>query len=255
MNDPHVEALYYRFVTEDDSDDFSQAAPLSGSLGDFDFTLADGHLVARPRLHFASADDAIAALEPHLRAWEQSSLVSRYHYAFRFRYLHPHLIDRAPTPGNQVIELVGIASTATFGIAAVVRRSNYPPPADDFAASDLTDLLTPRYDNHRRGREPLPSFGYWLLTVLEQSFGKGRRRRAASALHVQFEVLDTIGKLTSKADPAIGRKAAGDAIAFTPAELAWLDAVVARLIYRVGERNTGIDPLPLITLADFPKLT
>jgi hypothetical protein len=61
-----------------------------------------------------------------------------------------------------------------------------------------------------------------------------------------------LGKLTSAADPEIGRKA-GTPAPLTAAERHWIEAVIVRLIRRVGERASG-RPQPKLTMADLPAL-
>lgn len=252
MNGPHVVALYYKFVVEQLGDDFSKASPLSGSLGEFDFNLSDDVLEVRPRVHFASIDDAKLDLDPYLRSWEQSALVGSHELKISFQYQRAHVVRPVLPPGFASETGTVVGRWRASGVD-VLLHSQYPSPDPNFAVSNLTDLLTSRYHNYRLGREPLPSFGYWLLTELEQAFGEGSRKKVARELKVEFKVLDKLGQLTSRADPNIGRKAEGDRRPLTLAELAWLDAVAVRLIRRVGEYNAHV-PLTEITLSDLPPL-
>ncbi len=64
MNDPHVEKLYYRFVSEDSDDRFEKAQPLTTTLGSFDIELREGLLIASPQAHYADEESARATFEP-----------------------------------------------------------------------------------------------------------------------------------------------------------------------------------------------
>ena len=99
---------------------------------------------------------------------------------------------------------------------------------------------------------------YFCLTVLEASAGgrpHERRTSAAELYHVDRTVLKTLGDLTSDVgDQMTARKTHFTyARAHSRAEIAWMEAVVQRLIRRAGE--VAFDPgraWPQITMADFP---
>ena len=57
-----VTALYYRFASETERDDFTGAAPWAGTLGVFDGTLSDGILKAVPTVEFRLREAAREAL-------------------------------------------------------------------------------------------------------------------------------------------------------------------------------------------------
>ena len=69
MNNRHVETLSYDFVSLDERDDFTAAAPWSGDVGDFECRLEAAQLQAGPRRHYSDAATARRELEPYLRAW------------------------------------------------------------------------------------------------------------------------------------------------------------------------------------------
>jgi hypothetical protein len=73
VNDPHLTRLVYTFRAPPESYDFSEAARLNAVLADFSCRLEDGRLVAEPRRHYSTVEEARADLEPRLRAWGPAS--------------------------------------------------------------------------------------------------------------------------------------------------------------------------------------
>lgn len=252
MAEYHVTALHYRFVSETDLDSFASAAPWSGSLGTFSCALSDGVLTAIPAVEFRDRDAAKRALEPHLRAWEQGAFLSPSAYRIRFEYDRSDVEEVDPQPGSMTIfvETIGVTATA---FAPTIRRGNAEYPSVDplFVRSPLTDLLIERLRRTRDGGETWPAFAYFVLTRIEAEFGG--EKGAIAALAVSRNVLEGIGTICAKGDPDIGRKAGRTPETITSSERAWLEAVVARLIRRVGE-HAGGRPLQQITMADFPPL-
>jgi hypothetical protein len=251
-----VTALYYRFASETDHHDFGQAAPLAGELGPFSVTLANGILEAIPSEEFRDRQAARNALEPSLRDWEQAAFLSDCAYRVRFEYERSAVEEIDPQPG--VVNIFGEVHAHGSGQARLTvapRRLGYPPLDRGFVRTPLTDLLTARLRRTRDGGETWPAFAYFVLTQLQAEFGgaAGSRSFAAKTLSVSRAVVERLGSISSKRDPSIGRKAGRTPEEITPAERAWLEAVVVRLIRRVGE-HAGGGPLPLITMADFPPL-
>ena len=66
MNDPHVELLRYRFVSENPNDRFDSAKPLILSLGPFDIELNEGILEVHPQKHYPDIERAKQEFEPFL---------------------------------------------------------------------------------------------------------------------------------------------------------------------------------------------
>jgi hypothetical protein len=81
MNDPHVEVLYYK-LEHGEHVDFSKAVPLTHEERDFSIHLANRCAQITMKTHFPSLQEARAAVEPFLRAWEldmgQSFIPRRY---------------------------------------------------------------------------------------------------------------------------------------------------------------------------------
>jgi len=249
-----VTALYYSFTSETEHDRFEKAAPASGVLGSFTCTLSDGVLEAIPSVEFRDRQAARDALEPHLRDWEGSAYLSDRAYRIRFVYDRSSVEEVDPQPGviNLFAELHGSGfATATLTIAQR-DHAEYPPFDAGFRRTDLTARSVSRLRRTRDGGETWPAFAYFVLTQLEADFGG--RKGAAAGLSVSRKVLDKLGRICDKRDPEIGRKAGHALESITPSERAWLEAVVVRLIRRVGE-HAAAGPLAPITMADFPPLT
>lgn len=264
MNDPHVVSLRYKFVSEDPSDIFDKAEPLKTSFGPFEIELRDNTLVAKPHDHYPDPDSAKAALEPYLRSWESNAFLHPGRYRIRFTYVTAEVIDRnLPASRGATYHLRASAGaiTITGNSATLSRRmAKFPAPDPSFQASDLTDLLISRFKQYRDGREPLPGMAYWILRNLEDNYGHGsgsqKRDTTAKRMGVDPKVLNKMGELTGQIDdPEIGRKPGGtQQRKYSTDELTWLEAVVARLIRRVGELNAGGTNLQQITLGDLPPV-
>jgi hypothetical protein len=176
MADPHVQALYYRFRSLNELDTFAKAAPLTGTLGDFNFALDSGTLTARPGSHFGDRESARDALEPHLRSWERDAFLSASNHRIEFRYDHADVVDRHPEAGSVTVyveaaELLGMALDAT------VKRDNgrYPKPDASFATTPLTDNLAERLRRVRDREAEVPATAYYVLTALEAEYGRAPR--------------------------------------------------------------------------------
>src|SRR5262249_23673973 len=96
MRDPHVERLIYVVMAGPGISYLKNAEPLSfsNSLGKFE--MSDGTLRFEPAEDFASTDEARAALEPFLTAWEIESDLERNLGQIRFKYEKADVIDRNP---------------------------------------------------------------------------------------------------------------------------------------------------------------
>ena len=109
MNDSRVEAIHYKFLSEDPDDTFDKAEPMSTRLGPFDIEPRNQVLTARPTDHYATEADARRHLEPHLTAWEQSAILNAARRRARFKFDHSDMVDRKPSP--RVMHAAGVAGT------------------------------------------------------------------------------------------------------------------------------------------------
>lgn len=252
-----VTALYYKFRSENAQDLFDEAAPLSGTIGSFDFRLDQGILTATPNVEFRDRQAARDAIEPLLRDWEQSAFVTPYAYRIRFDYERSDVEEVDPQPGAVTVFPETIVVKAGLSANATIVRSNpkYPGLDTAFVRTPVTDRLTERLRRLRDREAELPAIAYVVLDTLEHEFGGtgSRRRNAAQALAVDEAVLDRLGALSSRADPDIGRKGGGDPTPLTPLEQRWIEEVIVRLIRRVGEHAAGATLAP-ISMSDFTAL-
>jgi len=257
MAEYRVTVLHYRFEGERDNDRFDKAEPQYGSLSDdFDYTLEDGVLRAVPRVEFREEMAARDALEAHLRNWEQASFLNSPSHRIRFDFDGSDLEEVHPRPDTTTMFVPTIAMHArAFPPTVVVDTPTYPEPDPSFKRTPVTDRLSERLRRVRDGEAELPATAYMVLTTIEQEFGgsSDQRRNAARTLGIDFAVLDRLGNLSGRADPDLGRKGKGDPTPLTPAELKWMDAVVVRLIRRVGEHGAG-GTLTTVAMSDFPAL-
>jgi len=247
VNDPHVASLVYRFASTNDLDRFTMAVPLDATIDGFDVHLADGLLTATPHDHFASADDAREILEPQLRDWEAQARVQEVWHSIRFVFENAQVIDRSLGPS------VGVSPTAAHGrlaaFEAAVMRDNptYPPPATGFRTDPVLDAILGRLEDLDQRRTTLTDAAYWVLTKVENEFGRGAakggaRKQAASVLGIDEAILGNLGRLASQNDPEIGRKAKGAVTPFTGNERAWMRAAIVLIARRIGERNASRQP-------------
>ena len=112
--------------------------------------------------------------------------------------------------------------------------------------------FTKRYESFCQGKEPLTSFAYFCLTMLEQSVGpgKGLRQKAANVYGFGMPVLSEIAKLSSNKGGSEARKASGTGDPLTQEECRFLKSAVVRLILRVAEHHGGAGDLPKISIQD-----
>jgi hypothetical protein len=254
MNNPHVETLFYRFVSENYNDKFDQAKPFKGSLDSFDVELADGILTVIPHKHYPDEESVKLAFEPLLHSWESAAFLDPSRYRVRFIYSHADVVDLSPTPseGNIQGRSAGMAVVAGR-ITGVRGMPDYPAPAFNFAASSLTNELIDLLKRYHDRRIPLTAMTYLFLTTLEREFGN--RKEVSKALNIQWDVLQMIGYLSDTTDPKHRRKARGQG----PSKLShnqvnWLETVGFVTAKRVGELNAGVTSISQIRMSDLPKL-
>ena len=255
MNDPHVEALHYRFISEDPSDLFDKAHPLAMQLGDFEVELRGEKLAIKPLVHYATQAEAKAAVEPYLRSWESAAFLSPSRFQIRFKFESANVIDRDPDPHNLTISLSAAAVGVSTARATLTRSmSKFPAPDVTFLASKLTDELIDRIKRYRDGREPLASMAYWMLNRLEKEYGG--RQQISRELKVHKDVLQELGRLSETSDPEHGRKAKphGGPTRLTQAQVKWLDETIVQLVRRVGEVSANVNSRQQLSMRDLPPI-
>jgi hypothetical protein len=256
MNDPHVRSLRYSLHAPDRIS-YEGAAPLRTENDGFNLLLEDGILVAEPRHHYASEEDARKVLEEVIASWEIDVALSQGEREIAFDFESSEVIDRnPPPPGSPLIVhaksaiLVSSAAQATLSIA----RGEYPPPPKYFRMSPDAATLWFRFEGYLDGHEPLASAAFFCVTVLQGIFGS--RIQAARKCNISRNVISTLARLaTEKGDAASARKypSKGLHIAHSAAEIAWMEAAFKAIIRRVGEINRA-ESLPKISMDTLPSL-
>jgi hypothetical protein len=258
MNDPHVEKLYYQFISENLNDIFEKAEPLKLTIGSFDVELCKGILIVSPQQHFASEESAKTAFQPFLDSWKTIAFLSPSKFRINFLFEKSEIIDRKPNSGNVSLYVGGISTGVSFGKATLSRIINkYPAPDDNFVVSPLIDELVFRLQQYKDGKQTLPQVSYYILEKLEKEFVKikiRKRKELSKILIIEFAVLDKIGNFSNKPDAKIGRHAALVEKAITSKELRWLEEAIFKLVKRVGEYYADSENLPLILMSDLPEL-
>jgi len=251
VNDPHVNALVYRFRSLEPMDRFGAAAPLGTGLDRFSVRLEGETLRAEPLDHHATGEEARAALEPRLHDWEVAARLSVPPHAIRFDYLDAEIVDRSPTPGGTVVR-PGTARATVFTADAYVAVDNarFPEPDPTFRTNSLVEPILDRLERSRQDQTRLAYDAYWIHVAVCRAFGG--EAEAAKALGVSANVLKQLKRIANKHDPDISRKPAGSVVPITPEERAWLLEAMRVLADRSGARPAR--PSRRWTLADLPLL-
>src|SRR5215211_5969117 len=176
MNDPHVEALHYRLVSDETEATFDAPPAREADRGAFQVRLADGILTVTMTDHHATEASARAQIEPYLRAWSIKTALDYPRLLMQFDYIGPTIVDRDPPPappGSVVVPVQPLRMSvrslqARVPIGPAVPRE-YPEPPVGFLASPDVEALWQRYDGYVHTREPLLTMAYFCLTVLERS--------------------------------------------------------------------------------------
>lgn len=255
--DFHVVSLSYR-LRPSDQVTYVSPAPVEFETEEVRFRLAEGKLACEMKIHISRAEEARAVVERVLRAWEVDADLRWNRSGLRFEFDAADIVDRSPCPPGVVRGhahvLLGVAAISMVGtVSAHVTRAHYPEPPGAFRLNPDAESIWLRYQGYLGGREPLLSMAYFCLTVLEAN--AGGRAPAARTYGIEEALLSKVGELTScRGDRLSARKATAEpAQPLASPEIAWLEAAVKTLIWRLGDirRTTA---LPLITLADLPVL-
>lgn len=258
MNKPHIEALIYKFESKNPNDKFNEAVALEGHLDSFEFELADGELTAKPLKHFDQVEQARELIEPQLRSWESAAFLGLSRFRIRFRFVDAIVVDLDPDPGNTTIHARASELVITGESVTLIRgMGKYPAPDPSFRSTPLTDELIYRLQQYRDRQELLPGVAYYILERLEEKLigdKKNRRRLLGKRMKVDFKVLHTLSGLSNRPDPLVGRHASQIPKPLSAAETTWMDAVIFRLVARVGELHNPEERLALITMDEFPQV-
>lgn len=251
MNDPHVEALYYR-VKHANSVDYDKALPLEHVEPQFSIRIEKKLATIVMSNHYSTVESARELIEPFLRAWELESALFSARDKFCFEYKNSDVIDRNPSKGT--INVAPIAIGVSIGSVELhVGRSQYPKPPARLTLDSDVELMFECYNAFYDGRRTLSDAAYFCLTVLERAAGK--RKFAARYFGIAERVFDTLGRLTGEKGGREARKAKGAGCEFTGAERAWIEAVMKAAICRAAEvAYDSKASAPQITMVDLPPL-
>lgn len=268
MRDPHVEFLLYS-VSAEGGTEYVDPEPLVRDTALGRFEINGGKLRIEPSEHFGDEDEARKVIDPFLKAWEVETDLVANPGAIRFRFETAHVIDRDPPPPGSPITLHARGgSIEVAGGQAHIKllRRSYPPPPEAFRITPEVEIAFQRWRDFRDGKVPLLEMAYFVLTLVENNpltvekvvgsprKPSHRRRKAAEALAVDLNILNTLGELSSaKGDAATARKVSPNTpfSGLSGSEKAWVEQAVQRLIRRLGERASGVALEP-ITIRDLP---
>jgi hypothetical protein len=256
VSDTYLEFIRYKFRSLNDLDRFDQAARMTVTEGDFDFDLADGILVAKPRVDFHGIDEGLAAVEPILSAWAAQAALDQPGREIRFDYSDHRTIRRAT---GEPLATASSTETFNFGSAgAAITRDNleYPAPPAGFRTDEVLEAILARTRHLDAGRAQVTDVANWVVTRIETAFGgtakgSGVRTVVGQALAVDPRILNELARLASQNDPSIGRKAKGPEAPLTNAEKEWMRAAIIHIARQIGRSNAGARLTPK-TMADLP---
>ncbi|HBP89305.1 MAG TPA: hypothetical protein DD706_16585 [Nitrospiraceae bacterium] len=157
MRAPHVIALHYTAVIVD-STDYDRAPSLEFEVLDFSLKLDKRRLLCSPKVHFSSAEEAREVIEEFLHSWEADVALRYGKEELRFRFMRADMIDRDPPPPALTNNRSGaVTVTGSGGITCRghVSRCEYPDPPRIFRLTREADTLYKRYNNYKKGGEPL----------------------------------------------------------------------------------------------------
>lgn len=268
MNDPHVERLRYRLKVNPSQLIFESPPPLFQEYDAFHIRLENGTLTVEMKEHHASVKSAKEKIEGFIRGWVIYAAFDFDWNLLKFEYEDAEVIDRNPSPrvpgqitGHVNITLPMPTSKGT-GTVHPLKLSEYPAPPTRFRATPDVETMWFRYQQHLQDKETYQSLGYFCLSLMQWSTGRGKGARAAASrtYNIDRDVLDKLGELTSKrGTQRDARKLDSDStlISLTDAERRWIREALKMLIRRKGEYD--FDPaiaasLKQITIADLPKL-
>ncbi len=256
MRDPHVESLLYSVASEAGTE-YVNPEPLAFENALGHGRIDGGQLRIEPAEHFGDGDEARAAIEPFLKAWEIEADLLANPGTIRFRFKNAHVIDRDPPPPGSPITLHargGGIATAVGTLTVTISRRSYPQPPRAFRVTTEVEIAFRRWRAYLAGSEPLQGMAYFVLTLLESQAGS--RRDAATVFGVDPAILSKIGELSSTRGNAATARKIGRRMQLhdlSGPEKAWLEEAIRRLIHRLGEHASGVAQIP-ITLKDLPLL-
>jgi len=261
LNKPQVKTIFYKAIPGKNVD-YKKAPPIEGSFDHFNVRLENGEVAFEMKAHFSTAEKARAITDDFIKRWEIVTGLEQNPGDLRFVYTNADIIDLEPDEHEGITGTLNLTASDVVVVSEAVSihigRGRYPSLPPKFAISPDLEVLYQRYKAFRENRENLTSMAYFCLTVLENRFAKGKRKKVAQLYKVEDKILEMIGQLSSRKGASSDARKYPEGGNFDPLdsqERAWLDAAIKRLILRVGEHD--FDPnadLPIITMSDLPPL-
>jgi hypothetical protein len=248
---PRVESLTYRLET-DDSVSFD-ADPVEHEMEAFSLRLEEDDLTVHLHEHFSSVKEARERVDPFLEAWAVKYGIQFRRREISFRYEDAEVIRGDNETGEVTVDAGTVELDVSENVEFHVERPEYPDPPEKFCLSPDARMLWNRYEGYEKGEEPLFPMGYACLEFLEGR--AGGREDAAARYHIEYDVLDDLGRLTStRGSPGVARKPSGSQGEATPEERIWIEEAIRRIIRQVGVLDAGHEPERL-TKQDLPPLS
>lgn len=248
---PRVNALVYR-IQSDEEYQYAAQAECNGALREFTFRLHYLHARFTPSVRFADVEQARAALEPQLRAWDLFTALEYGRRALQFIFLNADVQEQAPPPG--AIQLEG-ASMAAFGcaITKIITLEQHPPPPQGFAVDECVETLGALFLLARTAPTTLLYVAYSMTTCLEYHYqgfaGASKRLSIAKNVLQPINVYANergVGAEVRKFNPKVQRKP------LSLAEREGLIKILEEIVRRAGLAAAGAIPAPPVTLATIP---
>lgn len=259
MNDPHVEWIKYRIETGK-SLSYGACAPVEGELPGFRYRLVKEDdrnvLTLTMKDHYATEDDALAAVAGFIRDWQVYAELRGNQNCFQPHLVDVHLVDRAPDPN--VVHLYAVERLVLTDSAEVhMTMGAFPPCPVRFRVTPDVDVMWTRFARSQRGSEPILSVAYFCFSFVCLVAG-GSRAQAAAKYGIDEDVLKTMSKLAAtRGDWSEARKAERDSTntRLMEKELSWLRIALQQLIEQVAAYEADPSaPLVPLTMADLPSL-
>ena len=266
MNDSHVQALHY-WVSHDDSVDYSGAEPQEYEDDLLYLIVRDGEVTIEPKNHYATEEEALAAIDGFLRHWEFEAAINSGSRRFSLTYAGPDIRDRnpdSPPPGIVPVRATVRLRPPTMRARVRVGRRKYPdiPTGPTLRLDDaVVQEMLIKIDRYHQGRETLPGMAYFCYTELAKGVVSitgnpgNKTKQVESHYSINSEVLRKVSELSSIGGGTQARKAVGASREFTKKEEEFLIAASKAFVRRAAERASNYGkPLPMITMADLPQL-
>ena len=232
MNDPHVVALFYN-VKHSTSVDYSDAKPLEHEEKDFTITIENDKACFTMEAHYATKEEALAAVEEYIQDWEFAAGLEGGPNAFTLEFDGSHIEDRKPQPGMAQASVSGVVPAPSGTARATSIKNSYPSPPP--SGMKITLDVQSMYNHFSRfclGRAPLPGLAAFCLDVLQKSTGsKSPNNEIVEMYGIELAVTKKIVRLSNnKGGPFDARKRGGINSPLTPEETHFLTEAVKAMI-------------------------